>query len=114
MFFDKFNFIAARLLQQRYSDLIVYLYSRLGEEEFRNLCEIFGGERITFPTVKEFDELKRDLEVTIQLSDHPYLDQSSPRIKALEKKYNISYSAIKDIFKRVKKGSDALLNLTDQ
>ncbi len=77
--------------------LLPELYDLLGEEETLKLVLVFGGMKIAIPSMKEINDLKRNIDVFLSLS----YSQGRETLTFLADKYDVTEVWIRAVYKRM-------------
>lgn len=77
--------------------LLPDLYEVLGEENTLKLVMVFGGMKIAIPSMKEINDLKRNLDIFETLS----YSQSLETVKLLADKYEVTEVWIRAVYKKM-------------
>ncbi len=77
--------------------LLPELYDLLGEEETLKLVLVFGGMKIAIPSMKEINDLKRNIDIFLSLS----YSQSHETLRFLADKYDVTDVWIRALYKKM-------------
>lgn len=77
--------------------LLPDLYEVLGEEHTLKLAMVFGGMKIAIPSMKELNDLKRNLDIFETLS----YSQSLETVRLLADKYEVTEVWVRAVYKKM-------------
>ncbi len=77
--------------------LLPEMYDLLGEEETLKLVLVFGGMKISIPSMKEINDLKRNIDVFLSLS----YSQGHETLQFLADKYEVTDVWIRAVYKKM-------------
>ncbi|MBI4237556.1 MAG: hypothetical protein HY696_03950 [Deltaproteobacteria bacterium] len=77
--------------------LLPEMYDLLGEEETLKLVLVFGGMKISIPSMKEINDLKRNIDVFLSLS----YSQGHETLRFLADKYEVTEVWIRAVYKKM-------------
>ena len=77
--------------------LLPELYDLLGEEETLKVALVFGGMKIAIPSMKEINDLKRNIDIFLSFS----YSQSHETLRFLADKYDVTEVWIRAVYKKM-------------